>query len=305
MRSFLKWLRGHGQRKNHPAPPPLATPEAALDAELCHALEKRQFVVHYQPIISLHEQRCAGVEALIRWNHPQRGLVPPYDFVPRAEISGFIEPMTRWLMNQVCVDLKPIFHGDPDFRVAINLAAIHFRSRCVVDDLRDTFLRHDLSPARVVVEATERQGLNEPDKVVEVVSGLKALGVSVALDDFGTGQNGLMYLDRFDPEHIKIDGTFTQTITGTTGRPVLDAIIDLSQRLNLGLVAECVETESQEIYLRGRGVRLVQGFRYARPMPADDLARFLRAPLPHSRTAAARAEAPACVDGVPVPQGGV
>lgn len=275
MRSFLSWLGGHSRTRQQPVAGNTAPTD--LDAELRGALAQGQFVVHYQPIIALHEGRCTEVEALIRWAHPQRGLVPPGQFVPRAEETGFIEPMTRWLMDQVCVDLKPAFALDPDFRVAINLAAIHFQSCQVVEDLRTTFERHNLSPSRVVVEATERQGVNDPDAVVEVVAGLKALGISVALDDFGTGHNGLIYLDRFDPEHIKIDGTFTSAISETSARPVLDAIIDLSHRMRLGLVAECVETECQEAYLLRRGVRLVQGFRYARPMPADALLDFLRA----------------------------
>ncbi|MGF1606359.1 MAG: EAL domain-containing protein [Rhodothalassiaceae bacterium] len=257
----------------------ITTRQLSLERALQRAIRRdsQEFQLHYQPVIDLRSGRCEGVEALLRWRHPNRGLIRPDAFIPMAERTGDIIPLTRWVIAKAVDELAPYLHGDAQFHVGINLSGSHFRTLDIVEDLRELIAATALRPGQIVLEATEREILADSDETpMKVMELLSAQGFHIAIDDFGTGHNGLAFLQKFPSHILKIDRTFVDTIgTDAVKRPVLDAIVDLGQRLKMGLVAEGVETEEQAVYLRSKGIQRAQGYHFAKPMPVDDLHRFM------------------------------
>ncbi|MBK5912718.1 hypothetical protein CCR85_14640 [Rhodothalassium salexigens] len=255
------------------------TRQMSLEQSLRRSVARdcQDFRIHYQPIIELETDRCVGVEALIRWQHPSMGMIRPDRFIPIAERNGLIVPLTRWLIRTAIDELAPQLYGDPKFHVGVNLAATHFRTFDLVDDLRQLVAYTSLRPSQITLESTEREILSDYDQTpLRVMEMLSAQGFSIAIDDFGTGHNGLAFLQRFPAQILKVDRTFVDTIgTDAVKRPVLDAIVDLGQRLTMGIIAEGVETPEQAAYLRAMGVPYAQGFFFARPMPVADLNAYL------------------------------
>ncbi|HEV2673298.1 MAG TPA: EAL domain-containing protein [Aliidongia sp.] len=237
----------------------------SLTRSLRTALRRREFEVHYHPLIDIQNDRCVGAEALIRWRHPDRGLIRPDLFIPVAEETGLIIPITRWLMNRVRDDFESL-DLPRDFHLAINLAPIQFRDNAIVDDIRAIFSGRNLSPAMLVLEATERLPIDDAGR--KVIDALRTMGPGIALDDFGTGHSGLAYLQKFHGDFLKIDKSFVQAIgTDSVTRTVVDSIINLARDLDMEIVAEGVETVAQLEYLRARGVPYAQGFLFAKPLP--------------------------------------
>jgi sensor c-di-GMP phosphodiesterase-like protein len=264
---LLLWMTLHALRRRRP-----------LDEDLAHALARREFEVHYQPIIDIQAGRCVGAEALLRWRHPKRGLLRPDVFIPLAEQTGFIIPITRWLFDRVRADILLSFPEQQNIHVGINLVAEHLRDTQVVDDLKALFADGTLNPKVITLEITERQIIdNFRETALEVMRQVHELGCSIAVDDFGTGHSGLAALQRFSVDYLKIDKVFVDTIgTDAVSRPILDSIIDLGHKLELQLIAEGVEQRHQVAYLRARGVRYAQGYYFSFPLPIAGFARFYR-----------------------------
>ncbi|MBG8559427.1 EAL domain-containing protein [Pseudomonas qingdaonensis] len=244
--------------------------------ELQRALEADEFIPYFQPVVREGDYRWAGAEVLMRWQHPREGMVRPDLFIPYAEHSGQIVPMTRRLMQRVAEGLAPHAQTFGDgFHVGINITADHCQDMALYDDCRD-FLAA-FPPGRVILtlELTERKLVVPSDTTEQLFARLQALGVMIAIDDFGTGQSSLGYLRQFKVDYLKIDQSFVAMIgVDALSLHILDSIIELSGKLGLGIVAEGVETIAQRDYLARHRVDFQQGYLFARPMP---LAEFVAA----------------------------
>jgi sensor c-di-GMP phosphodiesterase-like protein len=274
---------------------------SSLEAALQTAIKRDELEIHYLPTIDIVSNRCVGGEALVRWRHPERGLLPPAVFIGLAEETGLIIQMTHWLLRRVAAEIASRFSGRSGMHFGVNLTARHFRNDDIVREVREALAAAQLPATTLVLEATERQMLDDGEgEPAVVMARLRALGCALAVDDFGTGHNGLAFLQKFDLDYVKIDKLFVETIgTDAVSRPVLDAIIDLGQRLGVTLIAEGVETPDQLAYLRDRGVRYAQGYLFAKPMPFAAFAGFVErynrggAPLAAQLAMAPAAAAPA------------
>jgi diguanylate cyclase (GGDEF)-like protein/PAS domain S-box-containing protein len=257
-----------------------ANQEFRVINDLNHALERREFIVYYQPSVDLEGERLEGVEALLRWSHPETGLVMPDVFIPLAEQTGLIVPIGRWVLEQACAqavtwrrDLTP---GQP-FVMEVNVSGHQLNHESLVSDIRSILVDSGLEPENLVLEITESVLMSDIDVVVRRLQELKELGVSIAIDDFGTGYSSLAYLRQLPIDILKIDKTFVDAATAGEpgGDAILRAILNLATGLNLKTIAEGVEEASQAVYLRELGCQSAQGYLYARPMPPDEFrARF-------------------------------
>ncbi|MBA1202735.1 EAL domain-containing protein [Pseudomonas capeferrum] len=244
---------------------------ASPRAELQRALAADEFLPYFQPVVRKGDYRWAGAEVLMRWQHPREGLVRPDLFIPQAEHSGEIVAMTRALMRHTAQSLAPCSMLLEDgFHIGINITADHCRDLELIDDCR-AFLEH-FPPGRIALtlELTERKLVEPTPVTLELFEKLHAMGVMIALDDFGTGQSSLNYLRQFKIDYLKIDQSFVAMIgSDALSQHILDSIIELSAKLELGIVAEGVETEVQRDYLAAHGVDYQQGYLFGRPMPAE------------------------------------
>lgn len=244
----------------------------SLAWQISYGITTREFMVYCQPLINSHSGECDGIELLLRWHNPRQGWVPPDVFIPLAEQHNLIAPLTRFVLSEVVRQL-PILPSFPTFHIAINVASGHFHDREIIDDLQKLWWPASPVP-QLIVELTERDALPVVDQ--RVVSHLHKIGVKLAIDDFGTGHSSLSYLKTLSPDVLKIDKVFTAAIgTDAINATVTDMVISLAQRLNISLVAEGVETAEQAEYLREKGVDVLQGYFYARPMPLSDFPEWL------------------------------
>ena len=254
----------------------LASRRSSITDELKDALDNHEFEVFYQPVVDLQNDRCVGAEALLRWRHPERGLVPPDLFIALAEETGAIIPITRWIMRQVGEDMGPLLQAHPDFHIAINLAPVHFTNLDVVADAKAVAEACGIDPARLLFEVTER-GLVDDAGCRQVIEGLGDLGSEVAIDDFGTGYSSLAYVEKFHLDYLKIDKAFVSTIgTEAASAGLAAIIIEMAGQLGLRIIAEGVETEAQMTYLRDHGVTNAQGWYFSKPLPAAAFLNFAR-----------------------------
>ncbi len=244
----------------------------SLSWQISYGINAREFMVYCQPLINSRSGDCDGIELLLRWHTPRQGWIPPDVFIPLAERQDLIAPLTRFVLSEVVRHL-PLLPSCPRFHIAINVAASHFHQHQIIDDLQRLWWPANPVP-QLIVELTERDSLPEVDQ--RVVAYLHTLGVKLAIDDFGTGHSSLSYLKTLSPDVLKIDKVFTAAIgTDAINATVTDMVISLAQRLNISLVAEGVETEEQATYLRDKGVDVLQGYFYARPMPLGDFPDWL------------------------------
>jgi sensor c-di-GMP phosphodiesterase-like protein len=254
----------------------LAGRRSSITDELKDALDNHEFEVFYQPVIDLQKDRCVGAEALLRWRHPQRGLVPPDLFIALAEETGAIIPITRWIMDKVGEDMGPLLRDHADFHIAINLAPAHFANLDVVADAKAVAEACGIDPARLLFEVTER-GLVDDAGCRQVIEALGDLGSEVAIDDFGTGYSSLAYVEKFHLDYLKIDKAFVSTIgTEAASAGLAAIIIEMAGQLGLRIIAEGVETEAQMTYLRDHGVTNAQGWYFSKPLPAAEFLAFAR-----------------------------
>lgn len=246
--------------------------------ELRRALEAEEFVPYFQPVVHGDTKAWSGAEVLMRWNHPKEGLVRPDLFIPFAEHSGLIVPMTRSLMRQTAMLLAPAAASfDGPFHLGINITASHCKDLELVEDCREFLGAFAPGAIILVLELTERE-LIEPTTIThQLFEQLHAMGVMIAIDDFGTGHSSLGYLRQFNVDFLKIDQSFVAMIgVDALSRHILDSIIELSSKLDLGIVAEGVETEEQSTYLAALGVNFLQGYLFGRPMPGAEFINALR-----------------------------
>jgi diguanylate cyclase (GGDEF)-like protein/PAS domain S-box-containing protein len=253
-----------------------------LDRELAlrRALERGELEVHYQPVVSLESASIVGLEALVRWRHPTRGLVPPVEFIPLAEETGLIVPLGRFVLEEACRQLHAWIVREParsSLVVSVNLSTYQFRQPDLSDQVADVLAVTGLEPARLCLEVTESAMMADADSAADTMGRLKALGTRLSIDDFGTGYSSLSYLKRFPVDFVKIDRSFIGDLAeGEVDTEIVRAVIRLSAAIGIRAVAEGVETEHQLRVLRELGCPLVQGYLLARPQPAADVERLLQ-----------------------------
>ncbi|WP_337015507.1 cyclic diguanylate phosphodiesterase [Leclercia sp. AS011] len=242
------------------------------EQELRGALDHQEFIPYIQPVVSGDHTQLTGCEVLMRWQHPRQGMISPDRFIPMAEHSGLIIPMTRNLITQVREQFAPCVQQLPrNFHFGFNICAAHFRDFSLVEDCCEFIASFRENPIKLVLELTERELLVVDDVTHRLIAELHKLGVLIAIDDFGTGNSSLSYLQNLRIDILKIDKSFVSMI-GTDAIPahLVDNVIDLATRLDLKLVAEGVENEEQSAYLRARKVTYLQGYLYGRPMPVKE-----------------------------------
>lgn len=248
----------------------------ALEGSLRRAIERREFLLYYQPKVDLETGRMIGAEALIRWQHPMHGLLPPQRFVPVAEDSGLIVPIGQWVLHEACRQAREWqaagLHPVP---IAVNISALEFRSRNFLDRVRRTLEETGLEPRFLELELTESVLMESVDETAGVLRELKAMGLQIAVDDFGTGYSSLSYLTQFPIDALKVDQSFVREIAPRDGSPIITAVISMGKSLNQRVIAEGVETWVQVEFLRSQQCEEAQGFHFGRPLAADQFAALL------------------------------
>ena len=249
-----------------------------IESALRTALERDEFVLHYQPQVDLASGKIVGMEALIRWQHPELGMVSPMRFISVAEDTGLIVPIGAWVMRTACLQNRA-WHdaGMGGLRVAVNLSARQFGSPDLLDNIRAVLDESKLDPHCLEIELTESLFMSDVTLAVDLLHSMKAIGVNLSIDDFGTGYSSLSYLSRFPIDVLKIDRSFVTNITRDANDAALVAsIINLAHNLKLSVIAEGVETEEQLDYLRRHGCDEMQGYYISRPLPAPEFEQLLR-----------------------------
>jgi diguanylate cyclase (GGDEF)-like protein len=251
-----------------------------MEAELRRALERGELRLHYQPKVELRTGRLVGLEALVRWQHPERGMVPPGSFIPMAEETGLIMPIGRWVLETACRQAGR-WRSDAEIGeglvMAVNLSPRQFRHPRLVDDVGHVLSAMRLDPGGLEIEITEGTAMGDADATVKTLERLKSLGVRLVIDDFGTGYSSLGYLKRFPIDVLKVDRSFVAGLPGNAGdAAIVQAVVGLSRALGLKAVAEGVETVPQLDELRALGCDQGQGYLFGRPMPAEAIELVLR-----------------------------
>jgi EAL domain-containing protein (putative c-di-GMP-specific phosphodiesterase class I) len=256
-----------------------AVERLALESSLRGALKRQEFLLHYQPKMNLHTGTMIGAEALIRWQHPDRGLVRPTQFVPIAEDSGLIVPVGQWVLFEACRQAREWQDGGlRPIPVSVNISAVEFRSKGFLDGVREILSQTRLDPMFLELELTERVLMEPGDTTVAVLRALKDLGVQLSVDDFGTGYSNLSYLRKFPIDSLKLDQSFVHEIANDSeGAPIVTAVISMGKSLNYRVVAEGVETVEQLAFLQAQLCAEGQGYLFSPPLAANDLAGFLKA----------------------------
>jgi diguanylate cyclase (GGDEF)-like protein/PAS domain S-box-containing protein len=254
-----------------------------LRADLQRAMVGDQLELHYQPLVRLEDGAVSGLEALLRWRHPERGLVGPDEFVPLAEEMGLIVPIGRWVLREGCRQAKAIQElvpRRPPLTMSVNLSVKQLQHSDIVGDVRDALEDSGLAPEALTLEITETVMMTDTDLAVQRLQELRALGVRLAMDDFGTGYSSLSYLSRFPVDILKMDRSFLAAGATPEASGLATAVVSLGRTLNLDVVAEGIEFPEQWTTLRDLGCGLGQGFYFARPMDPDATIEFLRAEQP-------------------------
>ncbi|WP_137822430.1 bifunctional diguanylate cyclase/phosphodiesterase [Pseudomonas sp. D(2018)] len=258
-----------------------ATFELQLEEELHLALAKDQgLFLSYQPILDLHTGQVTKLEALVRWQHPQLGLLPPDRFIGVAEANGFIAQLDTWVLRQACRDLaKLAAQGFQDLRVAVNCSALNLCRDELADEVQRALRETGVRPQRLELEVTENALMHNVNQALHLLERIRNLGVSISIDDFGTGYSSLAYLKRLPLDTLKIDRSFVMDIPGShADMEIVQAIIGMAHTLHLQVVAEGVETREQLDFLRGHGCDYIQGYLLSRPQPLASIEEFLRHP---------------------------
>ncbi len=252
-----------------------------LEAELHQAVHLQQFELHYQPYVNLETGTVTGIEALVRWRHPSRGLIPPLDFIPIVEDTAMIIPLGRWILREACAVSAAWQPVDPgELRtMSVNVSARQLEDPGIVDDVAEALSGSGLLARALTLEITESALLDESLSVHQRLHSLKALGVKIAVDDFGTGYSSLSRLRTFPVDVLKIDRSFVHDVETRAGNALVRAILGFSDALELDVVAEGVESPGQARALAALGCRTAQGYHFAAPAPASSLS-WLAKPIP-------------------------
>lgn len=257
----------------------------SIESGLREALSQQQFVLHYQPIVDIHSGRLLAAEALIRWQHPQHGMVGPDKFIPVAENSGLIVEIGEWVLNEACRQMM-VWRaaGLPAFVVSVNLSSVQFRRGNLEALVAGALQRYGLPAGCLELELTESLLLQDSDVFFDMLHRLKALGVKLSIDDFGTGYSNLSYLQRFHVDKLKIDQSFVRKLQDSSpDLAIVTAIIQMAKSLQLRTVAEGIEDDATRSVLAQLGCDQGQGYWFARPLTADDCALFARRELPSAQ----------------------
>jgi sensor c-di-GMP phosphodiesterase-like protein len=249
--------------------------------ELKSAIENGEFVPYYQPIVDLTTARVVSAEVLVRWRKPDGALVSPAHFIPLAESTGLIVPLTRALMRRVRVEAGAALGARPHFNIGFNLSARHFIDEAIVKDIRAIFRGSPIALSQILLEVTEREPLENLTMARRVIAALQGLGLQVGIDDLGTGHSGLSYMLKLGVDFIKIDKMFVDSIgTERHSTTIIDTLVTLGRDMRLDLIAEGVETFEQVRHLRERGIRKAQGYVFAPPLPGPSFLKLLEASDP-------------------------
>jgi EAL domain-containing protein (putative c-di-GMP-specific phosphodiesterase class I) len=254
-----------------------ASERLKLETELRHALSRGELLLHYQPVMDLRTGRVHSFEALLRWQHPQRGLLSPASFIAHAETSRTLASLGDWILRTACTQVSRwAAKGHTALSVAVNISARQFREPGLLTQVERVLAETGLPPAQLELEITESHAMEHAEETLKTLAGLKALGVRIAIDDFGTGYSSLAYLKRFEIHTLKLDRSMLEGIpTGDGDAAIATAILQLAHTLGLSVVAEGVETQEQLHFLERQGCDRVQGFLYSRPLPASGCEAFL------------------------------
>ncbi|TMH50103.1 MAG: EAL domain-containing protein [Betaproteobacteria bacterium] len=250
----------------------------ALETSLRRGLERSEFVLHYQAKLDLHTGKINGVEALVRWQHPDLGMVPPAQFIPLAEETGLIVPLGKWVLHTACAQsVAWLREGLPPLHMAVNLSARQFADEDLVKDIADALQSTGLQPELLELELTESMVIQNAERAGRVLAEIKKMGVRLAIDDFGVGYSSLTHLKRFPIDTLKVDRSFIRDLPqNAEDRALTEAIIAMGKSLKLTVVAEGVETKEQQTFLRDRDCDEMQGFFFSKPIPSDEFAGLLR-----------------------------
>jgi EAL domain-containing protein (putative c-di-GMP-specific phosphodiesterase class I) len=260
-----------------------ATERMTLEADLSHAVERGELVLHYQPVVRLDTGEIRGAEALLRWRHPARGLVPPDQFIPVAEETGLIVPIGRWVLQEACRQAARWAGSRRWLGMSVNVSVHQLTEPAFVAELAEVLATTDLPPETLLLEVTETVLMQDVEAMIERLWEVRRLGVRIAVDDFGMGHSCLQYLLRFPLDVLKMPREFVGPIAGAAHEQVVGgAILDLGASLGLRVVAEGIETSAQLARLRQRGCQLGQGFLFARPLEAQRLEALLQSGAPLS-----------------------
>jgi diguanylate cyclase (GGDEF)-like protein len=261
---------GRGARRSfEPEMTARAHARRALETDLRRALEAGQFELHYQPVCNLSSGRISGAEALLRWNHPEHGMIPPADFIPLTEEIGLIAPIGDWVLREACNEARC---WPEHVKLALNLSAVQFRGCGVVPNVVNALAMSALTPGRLELEITETTLLDDNKNTTQALHQLQSLGARIVMDDFGTGYSSLSYLRKFPFDKIKIDRSFVRELPGDKdSSAIVRSIINLANSIGMATTAEGVETEEQRIHLQAEGCTEAQGFLFSHPLPVADL----------------------------------
>ena len=250
-----------------------------LETDLRVALEREQLCVYYQPIINLDSMKLFGFEALVRWNHPLRGLVPPNEFIPVSEETGLIIPLTLWILRKSCQHMVEWQRKSPDNKdlvVSVNLSGKHFAHADLVEQVKAILVETGMNPACLKLELTESAMMDNAERVISMLKELRELGLKLSIDDFGTGYSSLSYLHRFPIDTLKVDRSFVNAMEdGSENGEIVRTVIALAKTLRLDVIAEGIETFHQLHQLRILGCEYGQGYLFSRPVPLEEAERLL------------------------------
>jgi predicted signal transduction protein with EAL and GGDEF domain len=248
----------------------------ALLGDLRRAIDQDQLLLHYQPKVDAHTKQTLGVEALVRWQHPERGLVPPNDFIPLAERTGLIGPLTHYVLDAALRQCRDWLQGGHELPVAVNVSARRLLDLKFPDEVATLLARWEIPAWMLVIEITESTIMADPAHALEVLGRLSEMGVQVSIDDFGTGYSSMAYLKTLPVHELKVDRSFvSQMLSSTSDAVIVRSTVDLGRNLGLRVVAEGVEDPATWDALDTLGCDVIQGYYVSRPVPADDLLDWL------------------------------
>lgn len=250
-----------------------------LETDLRVALEREELTMFYQPILNIHSMKLFGFESLVRWNHPQRGLVPPGEFIPVSEDTGLIIPMTLWILRTSCLQMVEWQNSSPDNKnlvISVNISGKHFAEKNLVEQIKEILAETKINPACLKLELTESAVMENAENVIEMLAQIRSLGIKLSIDDFGTGYSSLSYLHRFPINTLKVDRSFVSTMEdGTENGEIVRTVIALAKTLKLDVIAEGIETIHQLHQLRILGCEYGQGYLFSRPVSVADAGKII------------------------------
>jgi EAL domain-containing protein (putative c-di-GMP-specific phosphodiesterase class I) len=251
------------------------TARRALETDLRNGIARREFQLFYQPVVNIENNRIVGVEALLRWHHPDRGMISPAEFIPVAEETGLIVPLGEWVIRQACFDAA---NWPDEIKIAVNLSPVQFRDRDLAQVVISALAASAVAPSRLELEITEEILLGHGRETLAILEQLRKLGIQIVMDDFGTGYSSLNYLRLFPFDKIKIDRSFVKDLSdgNDLSLAIVQAVTRLAKVLKVPTTAEGIETKVQLELVRAAGCTEFQGYLFSRPKPADEITQLLQ-----------------------------